>query len=172
MCAPFAGPWPAHEGSNAIMKLKGNGCVAAAMGLLLAAGAASAAEKPAIHLGPSVKVGDGTARTMVVENAAGMPTSIAVVLSEKALQGLPSEHGKDHEAVIYELPMPQGGPRTGYDHATLDWNPAGHMPEGVYSLPHFDVHFYMIDRTTRDAITFKGQNAVEAARAPDRKSVV
>lgn len=127
---------------------------------------AGAAEAPVIHLGTSVKVGDGTARTMVVENAAGKPTSIAVLLSEKALQGLPQDHGQGHQAVIHELPMPTGGPRTGYDHATVDWNPKGHMPEGVYSLPHFDVHFYMVDRVRRDAITFKGADAAEASKAP------
>jgi hypothetical protein len=26
----------------------------------------------------------------------------------------------------------------------LDWNPAGHEPDHVYTLPHFDFHFYKI----------------------------
>jgi hypothetical protein len=25
----------------------------------------------------------------------------------------------------------------------LNWNPLGHIPPGVYDVPHFDVHFYM-----------------------------
>jgi hypothetical protein len=26
----------------------------------------------------------------------------------------------------------------------LDWNPQGHEPENVYTLPHFDFHYYMV----------------------------
>ena len=26
----------------------------------------------------------------------------------------------------------------------FDWNPKGHEPEGVYTLPHFDFHFYTV----------------------------
>jgi hypothetical protein len=25
----------------------------------------------------------------------------------------------------------------------LNWNPHGHIPPGVYDLPHFDFHFYI-----------------------------
>ncbi|MBE0530354.1 MAG: DUF5602 domain-containing protein [Rhodospirillales bacterium] len=148
------------------MKLTGIGGVAAAIGLLLAAGAATAAETPAIHLGTAVKIGQGIARTMVVESKTGQPASIAVVLSEKALEGLPAGHAGSHEAHVTELPMPAKGPKTGYDHATIDWNPNGHVPEGIYSAAHFDVHFYLIDRASRDAITFKGEAAAEAAKEP------
>ena len=82
------------------MKLTGNGCVAAAIGLFLAAGAATAAEMPIIHLGTAVKVGEGSARTMVVESKGGQPASIAVVISEKALQGLPQGHAGAHDAFL------------------------------------------------------------------------
>jgi hypothetical protein len=148
------------------MKLTGNGCVAAAIGLILAAGTAYAADGPAIHMGTAVKVGQGTARTMVVESKTGQPASIAVLLSEKALQGLPQGHAGSHEAFLTELPMPATGPKTGYDHAMLDWNPAGHPPAGIYTPPHFDFHFYLIDPASRDAITFKGEAAAQAAKAP------
>lgn len=148
------------------MTLTGTGRLAAAIGLCLAAGAADAAGTPAIHMGPAVKVGQGTARTMVVEGKEGQPVSVAVVISEKALEGLPAGHSGGHDSFISELPMPAKGPKTGYDHATLDWNPTGHAPAGIYTPPHFDVHFYMIDRSTRDAITFKGEAAAEAAKAP------
>jgi hypothetical protein len=148
------------------MKLTGNGCVAAAIGLILAAGTAYAADGPAIHMGTAVKVGQGTARTMVVESKTGQPASIAVVLSEKALEGLPAGPAGGHDAFLTELPMPTKGPKTGYDHATLDWNPQGHPPAGIYTPAHFDVHFYTVDRASRDAITFKGAAAAEAAKAP------
>ena len=31
----------------------------------------------------------------------------------------------------------------------IDYNPHGHEPPGVYDLPHFDVHFYMIPSAER-----------------------
>ena len=32
--------------------------------------------------------------------------------------------------------------QTLFDHLELHWNPVGHEPEGIYSLPHFDLHFF------------------------------
>ncbi len=31
-----------------------------------------------------------------------------------------------------------------FDHIDFGWNPHGHEPPGIYDVPHFDVHFYMI----------------------------
>ena len=31
-----------------------------------------------------------------------------------------------------------------YRFMMLDWNPQGHQPPGVYTVPHFDFHFYMV----------------------------
>lgn len=39
-----------------------------------------------------------------------------------------------------------------YDHITLDWNPHGHPAPGIYDLPHFDMHTYMISEEERLAI--------------------
>ena len=47
--------------------------------------------------------------------------------------------------------MPAQNP-TPYKFIELDWNPAGHEPAGVYTLPHFDYHFYKIGVAERDAI--------------------
>ena len=30
-----------------------------------------------------------------------------------------------------------------FNYLLLNWNPEGHVPEGVYDVPHFDVHFYV-----------------------------
>jgi hypothetical protein len=34
----------------------------------------------------------------------------------------------------------------------LNWNPAGHEPPGIYDLPHFDLHYYMISNEEREAM--------------------
>lgn len=61
------------------------------------------------------------------------------------MPGMPS-------AVMLTLALPAEAANTGYDHVMLDWNPAGHEPEHVYTLPHFDFHFYQITAAEREAI--------------------
>ena len=76
-------------------------------------------------------------------------------LSEAALSGLPAEPPATGEWE-YQLSLPPEAAGSGYDHVTVDWNPHGHIPEGVYNVPHFDFHFYVIDSTARNAITAVG----------------
>lgn len=61
-----------------------------------------------------------------------------------ALQGLPLHHiGGEH--FNYQLPLHlKAKEATPFDHIEVNWNPEGHEPPGIYTLPHFDVHFYMI----------------------------
>ena len=50
------------------------------------------------------------------------------------------------------LALPQEAKATGFDHAMLDWNPMGHEPDMVYTLPHFDFHFYTVTEAAQMAI--------------------
>ena len=136
----------------------------------LALGAEAWAAEARIHAGEPVAVGNGSARVIVAADDSGAPTSVSVVLSADALEGLPgAEPGR--EVWEYVLPMPADAPSTGYDHIGLDWNPKGHIPEGVYSVPHFDVHFYLVSGAERDAISYRGENAERARQAPDGRLV-
>lgn len=90
-----------------------------------------------------VALGDGTARTYVTLDARGELASLGVELSERALEGLPAS------PVMLHLPLPSELARTQYRFVMLDWNPQGHEPAHVYTVPHFDFHFYM---TTADTI--------------------
>lgn len=133
--------------------------------LLSFAGVASATE-PNVFTGKPVTVGNGTARVMLEVNEKAEPASISVVMTREALDGLPEATG---EQAVWEfaLPMPDAARPTGYDHVVLDWNPSGHPPEGVYSVPHFDVHFYLINSDEREAITFHGEGRTLAMKAPE-----
>lgn len=128
------------------------------------------AAEPAAFTGAPVTVGLGTARMLVTTNASNAPDSISVVLTKDALNGLPDAR-PDQMAWEFELPMPDTGPKTGFDHVVLDWNPAGHPPDGVYSVPHFDVHFYVISNGERAAVTFHGDGRQVAMAAPDPQLV-
>ena len=42
---------------------------------------------------------------------------------------------------------------TPFDHITINWEPTGHEPNGIYNVPHFDMHFYKISVAAQMAIT-------------------
>lgn len=111
-------------------------------------------------LGSSVVVGSGTARTYV-QIADGDMSEIGVRVSEAALTGLPTT------GTVFLLPLPAGATTAPYKHVTLNWNPTGHPPAGVFTVPHFDAHFYTITEAERAAILPSDPDfATKAARSP------
>lgn len=97
--------------------------------------------------GPAVTVGNGTARAVVMKQG-NQVTSIGVQLTDAALTGLPSTM----PATEWQLSLPAGVSASPWDHLALDWNPQGHPPPMVYTVPHFDFHFYMITPAEQMAI--------------------
>ncbi len=114
-----------------------------AVGLLFGVAPASATET---FYGLDQKLGNGIARTWVTMADNNRPESIGIILSETALQGLPDQ---ETEAV---LEFPAQAEVAGFKHAVVNWNPHGHVPPGVYDVPHFDFHFYCINDAARRAI--------------------
>jgi hypothetical protein len=126
--------------------------------------AAPAASDPATRreYGPLVRLGAGFARTYVDVDArnANVPVEVGVALSELSMGNLPSPmvmsstsndphaHVDFHEYIL-NMPKRNGTP---YKFVELDWNPGGHEPPGVYDVPHFDFHFYTVDKSVRDGI--------------------
>ena len=104
-----------------------------------------------------------------VQTDGRQPLAIGVEFPRSALSGLPSEpsdgrHCYDldsdgaidvhHECVggherVMMLPEREKLP---FEWVLLNWNPAGHHPPGVYSLPHLDFHFYQQALSERNAI--------------------
>lgn len=41
----------------------------------------------------------------------------------------------------------------GIDHISIDFNPCGHPPVGVFTAPHYDFHFYKVDPEYRACMT-------------------
>lgn len=96
--------------------------------------------------GDPISVGQGQMKTFVTLNGSGKPKAVGVHFTAAALSGLPAE---ESEAV---LKFPAAIEATPFDHFGLNWNPHGHAPSGVYSLPHFDFHFYAITEQERAEI--------------------
>ncbi|MCU0633806.1 MAG: DUF5602 domain-containing protein [Gemmatimonadaceae bacterium] len=99
------------------------------------------------------QLGQGTVRSFVSVDASGAPTAVGVTISESAMASLPTTPmpGMPAAAMLV-LPLPAEAARSGFDHVMLDWNPAGHEPNHVYTLPHFDFHFYQITSAERETI--------------------
>lgn len=118
--------------------------------------------------GPAQPLGSGTARSYVLVDAAGNPTTLGVALSESAMTGLPATpmNGTPSAAMLMLAP-PAEARAVGYDHVMLDWNPQGHEPAHVYTLPHFDFHFYTISESAQmEIMPMQPRFAERASRLP------
>jgi hypothetical protein len=133
--------------------------------VLILAGCAALGGKPTPRLlGAQAELGRGTVSSYAELNRAGEPAAIGVVFSPAALQGLPTGGSDGHHCFDrnkdgtvdhatecihgYEfvVPLPDAVARredVPFKWVLLNWNPMGHIPPGIYDVPHFDVHFYM-----------------------------
>jgi len=131
----------------------------------LACCAAVLAQTPSERtMGWSTPLGQGTAASYAEFDKQGMPKAVGVVFSSTALDGLPagSDHHRCHartkdgvidpatkcqETFEYVLPLPDAAARRSdipFKWVLLNWNHIGHIPPGIYDVPHFDVHFEMV----------------------------
>ncbi len=112
-------------------------------------------ENGGIYKGPVQKFQHGKAWTWVQIDRNNKPERIGIAIDDEAMNSLDpgGEHngGHDHTNGLSLTFHPKAGV-TPFLHALLDWNPNGHEPEGVYTLPHFDFHFYMTTEADRKAI--------------------
>lgn len=92
--------------------------------------------------GPDVQFFGGKANTWVKINSSGAPEQLAISINDAAMNSLPTDINPDGEDDII-LPLNTKASATAFDHVMVDWNPLGHEPDGVYTVPHFDFHFYM-----------------------------
>lgn len=150
--------------------------VTAAMALAALVTAPAQAAPDAVQFGEKQKMGRGTVRTYVVSGAQGQPTAAGISFTAGVLEGLPPEPNKtsrcfdlnkngridDHGECDgdYELrpAIPQsmaGKNDLPFRWVGFNWNPHGHVPP-PWSVPHFDMHFYMVEQSQIDAIRVGG----------------
>lgn len=116
------------------------------------------------YVGETAQVGDGTLTSWMTTDARGKPLAVGINLSEGALSGLP------HMMTEYVLALPRQASVTPFTHFALNWEPHGHVPPGIYDVPHFDFHFYMMSPASREQIT-ADPNAPGATRQPAQRYV-
>jgi len=131
---------------------------------VLAIGCDSAGKSSDRVLGRSWEIGNGTVTTYAELSNDGTPSAIGIVYSADALDGLATAHSDQHHCFDRDsngsvdpateclathetiMPLPDvvaANSDVPFKWVMFNWNPAGHIPPGVYDVPHFDVHFYI-----------------------------
>lgn len=108
-----------------------------------------------VFKGPQVALGNGKVRSWISFDRSGNPYEIGIEMTSKAFDDLSITHHKkdatEHETIVVPLHL-KAQESTPFNHIGLNWNPQGHDPEGVFDVPHFDIHFYMISVEEQMAI--------------------
>lgn len=125
-----------------------------------------------VLFGKAHRLGNGTVKAYAIARRDGTPTAIGVVFKASMLDGLPPERNNtsrcfdldkngrindqgecegDYEIRLSLPDVIAKRPDVPFRWIALNWNPRGHEPK-AWSVPHFDFHFYMVDRAAIDAI--------------------
>lgn len=141
-------------------------------GTALMTGSAAAHPKPQkrhdYHWCDSVRVGDGTVGTYATTNRAGKLSSLGVYLDADALAAFDTDGEEPHEGVEAHLHFPDEVDTHQFTFLGLHFNPQGHPPTDIYTVPHVDFHFYMMDEADVAAIPFgPATYAIPEAQMPE-----
>ena len=101
--------------------------------------------------GPQATVHHGKAWSTVKLDKEGVPQQLSITIDDAALNSVPTENdhagGGNHHSHEDNVRVPLHGKaseHTPFRFIELNWNPEGHSPDGIYDIPHFDFHFYMV----------------------------
>ena len=118
-----------------------------------------------IHYGAPVNMGRGTIRTYVAFDGAGSPMELGILMGRDAFDGLPArrsttgrcfdmngngridDSGECEGDYDYDLALPlivSSRSDIPFRWVGVNWQVHGHVPPGIYDLPHFDFHFYLV----------------------------
>lgn len=108
--------------------------------------------------GPPIYFGEGSLRSFFQTDKAGRPGMIGLIFSEAVLNDLPKTRQ------LIEIPLPQKIAQLPFDHISLIWEPGGQVPEGIFTVPYFEIHFNMFSAVEREQII---KNDPLAERLPE-----
>jgi hypothetical protein len=139
--------------------LKAGAALAGGALLSGAAGATRNDDSTEYHVGDATSVGDGTVEAYATTDSSGAVSSLGVHIDGKAFAAV-DEGGPVHEEpVAAHLHFPtetEEGDAIDPCPFTFNgfhYNPQGHAPPGIYTVPHFDFHFYTMAEEDVDGIS-------------------
>lgn len=103
-------------------------------------------DKDRTSTGTKTNVYNGKAWSSVTFNPNGIPKELSFVIDNNALNSAPVGGGHhDHAEHTFIIPLPESAlAHSPFKFIMLNWNPAGHEPDDIYTVPHFDIHYYMV----------------------------
>ena len=104
-----------------------------------------------VFYGDPVSFNGATMRSFVAIDQA-KPQAIGYEIMNSAFLNLPNPNAPEYTEHLIPLPKEFYCRPLPFTLMTFHWNPHGHDPMGVYTLPHFDFHFYTIPLTEKNAI--------------------
>jgi hypothetical protein len=135
----------------------------AALALLNGRGNAAPSSAGERTFGWRTPLGNGEVVSFAEMSESGAPRAIGITFSAGTFTNLPADPSdghhcfdRDNNGVIaatecidtheFVIPLPDAVTRRSdvpFKWVLLNWNKRGHMPPGIYDVPHFDVHYYM-----------------------------
>ncbi|MFV1990392.1 MAG: hypothetical protein ACC652_06595 [Acidimicrobiales bacterium] len=100
----------------------------------------------------------------------GKPTQLGITISESFVEQesatlsekLKPEQRRMNTGTYFDLELPEHR-EIPFRHAYFSFHPMGHVPPGIYDMPHFDFHFYLVSSNVRKAMA---PEAVSSAMEP------
>lgn len=108
--------------------------------------------------------GTDSVTTWLRTNSHGHPIILGASIPAVMLQDLPDHHSEISMAFPRRPSLP-------FTHLYLMWEPQGHEPPGIYDVPHFDVHFYILSERARQKITCAGDDEARCLKNPSASAV-
>ena len=105
-----------------------------------------------VFVGAESSLHHGKTWSWIHTDKTGKPLELGLSINEAALNSVPvgDQGGGDHHShdnsLFVQLPA-KALEVTPFKTVMLDWNPSGHPPFEFYGEEHFDIHFYMMDKT-------------------------
>lgn len=105
---------------------------------------------------------DGEVSTYATTNPQGNLSSLGVYLDEDALAVF------DEDPLGVHLRFPEDVDTHRFTFMGFHYNPEGHPPPDVYTVPHFDFHFYMLsEETVEGIVTEPATYSIPEAQIPE-----
>jgi hypothetical protein len=125
-------------------------------------------DKNNVEVGPQVSVHDGKSWSWIHVDKNNTPLELGISINEAALNSVPVGEGggDDHHNMDNNLfvALPAKAKEvTPFKTIMLNWNPSGHEPNQIYTLPHFDIHFFMANEQQVMGMTEMGKILSEPA---------